>query len=121
MSPTNELLGPTGNQWIVVHAGTKQPQAPFATQCVVAGQKDHAVRANQLIDQHSSKVLPKVIDAPPGLAEEAMVVGEMAVCHGIAGDNQIGDIAVPKRQNPTCHQQLEGGETRCSENGSKYL
>ncbi len=35
VSPTNQLHGPTGNQWIMMHPRAKQAQAVFAAQYIV--------------------------------------------------------------------------------------
>ena len=58
-----------------------------------------------------------MIQLSHGVGEEAMVIGEVAVVDGVAGDNQIGDIAMPHRQNPTRHGQAKRGKARFGKDG----
>ena len=41
------------------------------------------------------------VDVPGGMAEEAMKSAPMAVAHVAAGEDDLGQIAVSMRRNPT--------------------
>ena len=60
-----------------------------------------------------------MIDIPNGLAEESVVVGEVPVADRIAGNDQVGDVAMSDRKNPACHQQTKRLKAGVCENGGE--
>jgi len=77
---------------------------------------DGGVWADQSINDQRSEQFPKLTDVPGGMGEEAVVVGEVPVADRIAGNDQIRDITMSNRQDPTSHEQSKGVEARLSEN-----
>lgn len=89
-----------------MHAGAKDSQSSFSTERIIAGENDGGIWPDQSAHDQSGEQLPEMVDVPHGLAEESVVVREMAVGGGVAGDNQIGDIAMSSGQNPASLKSL---------------
>ena len=100
-----------------MHSRSKDPQTTLATKRVISGQYDRCIRANQSSNDQLSEKFPEVIDIPNSVAKESVVIGEVPIANRIAGDDQVGDIAMPDREDPAGHQQPEGSEAGLSKNG----
>ena len=88
-----------------MHSRAEDPQTAFSTKRVIARKHDCRVSADQARDNQSGQQLPDMVDVPRGLREEPVVIREVSISNRIAGDDQVGDIAMPGRENPTSHQQ----------------
>jgi len=120
VSPTDQLHGPAGNQGIVMHAGAVDGQTTFAAEGVVASQFDEADRrkgSNQDLGQD----LPKEIEIPTGLTEEAMVTTEVpAVCR-TTGQDQLGNETAARRKAPAGHERAKRLVAGLVENVAKLV
>ena len=99
VSPTDQGLGATGDQRIVVHTGTVESQPSFAAEGIVDGPEQSGTGSQNGADQFSQEQTQDV-DVPGGMAEEAMKSAPMAVAHVAAGEDDLGQIAVPMRKDP---------------------
>ena len=52
----------------------------------------------------AAKTFPKMIDFPFGMTEEPVVIREVAMADGTAGDDQISNIAMPYGNDPAAHE-----------------
>ena len=100
VSPTDKGLGATGDQRIVVHTGAVESQPSFATESIVDGPEQSGTRSQNGGDQFSQEQTQDV-DVPGGMAEEAMKSAPMAVAHVAAREDDLGQIAVTMRKDPT--------------------
>ncbi len=100
-----------------MHSGPEDAQSTLATKRIVAGQEDRGVLADQSVNDQFGQQLPEVIDIPNGMREEAMVVREVSVADRVAGEYQVGHVAMSDRQNPAGHQQPKCLKARFGENG----
>ena len=99
VSPTDQGLGATGDQRIVVHTGAVESQSSFAAEGIVDGPEQSGTGSQNGADQFSQEQTQDV-DVPGGLAEEAMKPAPMAVAHVAAREDDLGQIAVPMGKNP---------------------
>jgi len=60
-----------------------------------------------------------MIDFPDRLGEESVVVAEVTVGSRVARDDQVGDVAMSRGQDPSGHQQTKRLETWLGEDGRK--
>ena len=71
VSPTDQGLGATGDERVVMHAGTVEGQPAFATEGVVDGPEEGGARGENRDDQ-LGQAHGEGVDVPGGVAEEAM-------------------------------------------------
>ncbi len=83
-----------------MHAGTVEGQPSFATEGIIDGPKQSGTGSQNCADQFSQEQTQNV-DIPGGMAEEAMESAPMAVAHVAAREDDLGQIAVSMRKNPT--------------------
>jgi hypothetical protein len=88
---------------------------------IIADQDNGRIFADECLDNQNSQAFPEMIDVPTGMTEEAVIVREVSVPYGIAGHDQVGDIAMPGRKNPPRHQQLESSERRSRKDRPKAI
>lgn len=119
VSPVADLLGLRRTERIMVHAGSEDSQPSLATQRVIARENNDGVLADQRVDDQLGEQLPEMVDVPNGLREEAVVVGEVTVGSRVAGDDQVGDIAMACGKDPAGHQETEGLKARIGEDWRK--
>ena len=103
----------------MVHASSKNAQASFSTERIIARENDNGVLPDQRANNQLGKQFPEPIDIPNGLREESVIIREVAIAGRIAGDDQIGDIAMSSRENPAGHQKAEGLKAWMGEDGRK--
>ena len=120
VSPTDQWLGATGNQRIVVHTGAKESQSPFAAEGIIDGPKQSGTRRQDGTDQFGQKQ-SQGIHVPGSLAEEAMESTPMPVASGAAGEDDLCHVAVPMGENPARYNLQEGLKCRSREDGGKML
>ena len=99
VSPTDQRFGATGDERVVVHAGAKKRQAAFTAQGVIDGPKQGGARREERGDE-LSQVHGQDIKVPGGKTEEAMEAAPVSVVEIAAGENDVGDIAMPVREYP---------------------
>ena len=103
-----------------MHAGAIERQSAFAAQGVIDGpQQDGArrdQRGNELGEVHGQDV-----DVPGGEAEEAMKAAPVSVVKVAAGEDDIGDVAMPMGEDPPRGNLDEGPKGRLGENGRELL
>ena len=88
----------------MVHPGSKDSEASFPAEGIIAGQDDGRIFVDERLDNQDSQAFPEMVDLPSGMTKEAVIVREVPVSHGIAGHNQVGDIAMANREDPSGHQ-----------------
>ena len=99
VSPTDQGLGATGDERIVVHTGTIERQPALSAEGVIYRPEQRSSRSkdrdNELSQDHGQG-----IDIPGGMAEEAMEPRPMAVADVAAGEDDLSDVAVSLGENP---------------------
>jgi len=68
------------------------------------GENFRCIGTDQAVDDQLSEQLPKMIDVPNRLREETVVIREVVVANGVTGNNQVGNVAMPDRENSAGHQ-----------------
>jgi hypothetical protein len=109
-----------GDQGIVVHAGAEDRQPTLATERIVQGTQQRALRCehrHQLIRQHH----PEVVEVPGGVAEEAVIATVMAAFDGSAGLDNFRDEPAACAKTPTGGHGEEDGEGGRGEDGPETL
>ena len=71
MSPTDEWLRAAGDERVVMHAGPVEGQPASATECVIDGPEECGSRCDDG-DDELGELECEVVEAPSGVAEEAM-------------------------------------------------
>ena len=99
VSPTDQRLGATGDQGIVVHAGTVKSQSAFPAKSIIDGPKQSGTRGQDGADQFGQEQREGV-QVPGGLAEEAMEPTPMPVANIAAGEDDLRHVAMPMRKDP---------------------
>ena len=79
----------------MVHAGSKDSQSSFTAQRVVARENDDGILADQRVDDQLSEQLPEMVNVPNGLRKESVIVGKVPVGSRTAGNDQVGNVAMP--------------------------
>ena len=102
--PTEQLQSSTGEQRIVMHARSKQPESPFAAKCVVHGERDDRLPGHKRVNYELRRHPADFIKRPLIAAEESMKVAPGPSVSGSRRDNQIGDEPMPMRKHPPGHQ-----------------
>ena len=100
VSPTDQGLGATGDQRIVVHAGTVESQSSFAAEGIVDGPKQSGTGGQDGADQFGQEQRQGV-QVPGGVAEEAMEPAPMPVADVAAGEDDFRYIAMPMEKGPS--------------------
>ena len=118
--PTDKFHGTAGDERIVVHASTIEGQATLAAQGVVAGEHQDP-RGSEGSYEHTGQVHAQGVEAPAGMAEEAMVTRPMAVADVTAGKDTIGDVAAPAGKSPATEQMNKVAIRRSSKDGTEFV
>jgi len=116
--PTGQLLGFAGDQRIVVHSGSKDCQAPLATERVVHRQQNVA-RGHEFFHQHLAQNETETVRTPNGIAEETMVSAVVPVANTSTSHDQRGDKSPLRRECPPSHQFRECAKAWSSKNALK--
>ncbi len=103
----------------MVHPDAEQRQSPLAAQGVVGREKDRRVGSTEDAHHQASQAFPQFVDLPGSLAEEAVVIGEVPVAHRVAGNDQVRDVTMAYRHNPSGHEQLKRLKTGSGKNRSE--
>lgn len=101
----------------MMHASSKDSQPALATERVISGQIDDCVLADERADDQRRQQFPEMVNVPNGVAEESVIVRKVTITDRIAGDDQISNVAMPDRQDPSGDQEAKGLKTRLGENG----
>ncbi len=104
----------------MVHPGSKDSQSSFPAEGIIASQDDARVFAVECLDNQDSQALPQMIDVPSGITKEAVIVGEVPVSNRIAGHNQVGNVAMPNRKDPSGHHQPKCKDNRHRDGKEDY-
>jgi hypothetical protein len=78
VSPTDQALGTTGDQGVVMHAGTVEGQPALATQRVIHGPKERGTWSEGRYDQ-LGQVQAQRVEVPGSMADEPMEAVLMAI------------------------------------------
>src|SRR5262249_61795036 len=97
--PTDQGLGPAGDQRVVMHAGPVEGQAALATQGIIDGPNQGGAGGEDRQDQLGQEE-GEGVDVPGGMAEEAMESRPVADADVAAGEDDLGDEAVPLGEDP---------------------
>ena len=100
VSPTDQGLGTTGDQRIVVHTSTVESQPSFATKSIVDGPKQSGTAGQDSANQ-SGEEQSQGVQVPGGVTEEAMEPAPMPVADIAAGEDDFRYEAMPRRKDPT--------------------
>src|SRR5208283_3377156 len=107
VSPTDQGLGSTGDEGVVMHAGAVEGQPAFATEGVIDGPVEGGAwgenRHHQLGQVHGEEV-----DVPGGMTEEAMKSRPVPVADMATGEDDFGHVAVPLGENPARDDDHQG-------------
>ena len=114
VSPTDQGLGPAGDERVVVHAGAVEGQAALATEGVIDGPEELGARGEDRHDQ-LGQGHGEGVDVPGGMAEEAMESRPVAVADVAAGEDDFGDEAVALGEDPAGDDRDEGLIGGCGE------
>ena len=96
VSPTDEGLGPAGDERIMVHAGAIEREAAFTAEGIVHGPEQGSARSEDRDDEFG-QMEAQDIHVPGGMTKEAMETGPMPVVHVAAGEDDVGHIAMAVR------------------------
>jgi hypothetical protein len=107
MPPTDQGLGPAGDQRVVVHAGAVEGQAALAAEGVIDGPEQFGARGEEGHD-HLGQGHGEGIDVPDGVTEEAMESRPVSDADVAAGEDDLGDEAVSLREDPAGDDHDEG-------------
>ena len=120
VSPTDQGLGSTGDERVVMHAGAVEGQPALATQgivhCLEQGGARGEDREDQLGQGHGEGV-----DVPGGMAEEAMEPRPVTVADIAAGEDDLGDEEMSLREDPAGDDLDESGEGGSGEDRDEML
>jgi len=114
--PTDEWLGPAGDERVVMHAGAVDGQPAFAAQGVIDGKQERAGGRKDACDEYGQAHVEE-IEVPRSVAEEAMKACPMAVSDIAAGKDDVRDVAMAMGEDPPATDLREGTERRRGENG----
>ena len=120
VSPTDQGLGPTGDQRVVVHAGAVEGQAALAAEGVIDGPEELGARGEDRHD-HLGQCHGEGVDVPGGVTEEAMESRPVADADVAAGEDDLGDEAVALREDPAGDDDEEGLVGGCGEGRGEGL
>ena len=120
MPPTDQGLGPAGDQRVVVHAGPIEGQPALATEGVVDGPEEGGTRGEDR-DDRLGQAHGEGVDVPGGVTEEAMEPRPVSVADMTTGEDDFGHLAVPLGENPARRDDHEGVEGRGGEDGVEVL
>src|SRR3954452_11432917 len=88
MPPTDQGLGATGDERVVVHAGAVEGQPALATEGIINGPEEGGTRCEGH-DDRLGQAHGEVVDIPGGMAEEAMEPRPMAATDMAAGEDDF--------------------------------
>ena len=95
-------------------------ESAFAAQGVIDGPQQRGARRQERGDQ-LGQIHGEYVDVPGGVTEEAMKATPMSVVEMAAGENDVGDVAMPMRENPARGDLAKGAKGRLRENRREML
>src|SRR5512135_478071 len=120
VSPTDQGLGATGDERIIMHTGAVEGQPAFAAEGIINGPEEGGARAENGDDQ-LGKVHAESVDVPGSVAEEAMKPRPVAVSDTATGEDDFGYVAVALGEDPPHDDDHKGVESRYREDRVKVL
>ena len=118
MPPANQGLGATRNERVMMHAGSVNRQAAFATERVINRPQDRRSRSYDFADKFG-QVHGENIQVPSSVAEKTMKAGPMTIVDVAARENDVGDKAVAMGKDPSAANLNEGLERGCRKDGKE--
>jgi hypothetical protein len=82
MPPSDQWFLTAGNEWVVVHAGAVEGQSSSPRERVVDGPKERGARCEDGDGEG--------VEAPSGVAEEAMEAAPVSIADIAAGEDELG-------------------------------
>src|SRR5262249_58536081 len=98
VAPSDQGLGPAGDERVVVHAGAVEGQPALAAEGVIDGPEQLGARGEDRHD-HPGEGHGEGVEVPGGVTEEAMESRPVADADVAAGEDDLGDEAVPLRED----------------------
>jgi hypothetical protein len=89
MPPSDQWFLTAGNEWVVVHAGAVEGQSSSPRERVVDGPKERGARCEDGDDELGESECEGV-EAPSGVAEEAMEAAPVSIADIAAGEDELG-------------------------------
>ena len=101
-----------------MHPRTIDGETAFATQSIIDGQQNRSGGTKHANDEDREKHA-QVVEIPGGIAKETMESPPMSIADIAARENDVGDVSMSMRENPTGADLREGAEGWLGEDGNE--